>query len=240
MFGFRPTLIPTLFTIPALITLLALGTWQVQRLGWKQDLIDALQTRATAPEQPMPTGPLNEEAHEFLNVTLTGVYDHDNEFHLLNRSRNGEPGVNIVTPLLRSDGSAILVNRGWVPFDLRDKATRPQGLVEGEVTVSGLLRFVKPQSWIQEAVVPPNEPANNAWFTIDAAAMTQIAGTPPLPEYFILSGERAPPGGFPVGRQWLLDVRNNHLEYAITWFGLAGALFVIYVLYHRRRPEAEA
>lgn len=234
---FQPKLIPTLFTIPTLILTLALGVWQVQRLHWKQDLIDTLQERAALAPVPLPEGPLTEEAHEFIPVTVSGRFDHAHEFTLLNRSLNGKPGVNVVTPLIMESGEAILINRGWVPFELQDLELRREGQVPGEVTITGLLRFVKPQSWIQEQVVPPNEPENNAWFTLDTARMAEIAGLSSLPVYYILSGERDVPGGYPVGRQWRVDIRNNHLEYAITWFSMAISLSVIYVIYHWRRPE---
>ncbi len=235
--GFRPKLIPTLFTIPALITLLALGTWQVQRLEWKQGLIDKLQSRAGLTPSAIPAGPLDEENHEFLPIRVTGTYDHDNEFHLVNRALNGKAGINVVTPLRLADGSAILVNRGWVPFEARDRSLRPDGLLQGEQTVTGLLRFVKPRSWIQEAVVPENEPENNAWFNIDPPAMAAKAGVGPMPNHYILSSDQSARGSLPRGRQWSLDIKNDHLQYAITWYSLAVALLAIYVIYHRKRPE---
>lgn len=241
---FQPKLIPTLFTVPTLILTLALGVWQVQRLHWKQDLIDTLQERSALAPIPLPKesqtgGPLTEEEHEFIPVTVTGTFDHEHEFNLLNRSLNGKPGINVVTPLLMENGDAILINRGWVPFELQDVEDRRQGQVPGKVTITGLLRFGKPQSWIQEQVVPPNEPQNNAWFTLDTAQMAEIAGLSSLPDHYILSGERDVPGGYPVGRQWRVDIRNNHFEYAITWFSMAISLSVIYVIYHWRRPEDE-
>jgi len=239
--GFRPKLIPTLFTIPALITLLALGTWQVQRLDWKQGLIDKLQSRASLAPSAIPAGPLDEESHEFLPVQVTGTYDHDNEFHLVNRALNGKAGINVVTPLRLADGSTVLVNRGWVPFEARDRSLRPEGLPEGAQTVTGLLRFVKPRSWIQEAVVPENEPDNNAWFNIDPPAMAAKLGLSTLPVHYVLSSDQSERGNLPRGRQWSLDIKNDHLQYAITWYSLALTLLVIYVLFHRKpREEAEA
>ena len=233
--GFRPKLIPTLFTIPALITLLALGTWQVQRLDWKQDLIDKLQARAALTPSALPASPLDEETHEFLPVQVTGTYDHANEFHLVNRALNGKAGINVVTPLILADGSAVLVNRGWVPFEARDPALRPDGQLPGVQTVTGLLRFVKPRSWIQETFVPENEPENNAWFNIDPPAMAATAGQATLPVHYILSSDRSERGNLPRGKQWSLDIKNDHLEYAITWYSLALALLVIYILFHRKQ-----
>src|SRR3546814_8815176 len=85
--------------------------------------------------------------------------------------------------------------------------------------------------------IPDNEPAKKLWFYIDPPAMAQAAGLESLPPIYVLAGENKVPGGFPIGRQWQLDIRNDHLEYAITWYSLAVALLVIYVAYHRRRPD---
>lgn len=232
--GFRPKLIPTLFSIPAFLTLIFLGTWQVQRLDWKQDLIDKLQDRSAQAPAAIPAGPLNADDHEFLPIRVTGVYDNEQEFHLVNRSLNGEAGINVVTPLRLKDGGTILVNRGWVPFEMRDVALRPEGLLAGEQTVTGLLRFVKPRSTIERWVVPENEPGNNAWFNIDPDAMARQAGLQSLPPYYILSSDQSERGQLPRGRQWSPDVRNDHLQYAITWYSLALGLLVIYIVYHRK------
>ena len=237
--GFRPKLVPTLFSLPAFITLIFLGSWQVQRLEWKQDLIEKLQDRSSQAAGAIPAGPLNEEDHEFLPVKVRGVYDHDHEFHLVNRALNGEAGINVVTPLKLDNGQTILVNRGWVPFEMRDKALRPDGLLQGEQTVAGLLRFVKPRSMIESWVVPSNEPANNAWFNIDPAAMAEQAGLASLPDYYILSSDQSERGDLPRGRQWSPDVRNDNLQYAITWYSLALGLLAIYVIYHRKIAAEE-
>lgn len=237
--GFRPKLIPTLFSVPAFLVMIFLGTWQVQRLEWKQDLIEMLQVRSAQAPSAIPAAPLTADEHEFLPVQVKGVYDHENEFHLVNRALNGEAGINVVTPLKMDDGRTILVNRGWVPFEMRDKALRAEGLLAGEQTVTGLLRFVKPRSTIETWVVPENEPQNNAWFNIDPAAMAKQADVPSLPEYYILSSDQSERGMLPRGRQWTLDVRNDHLQYAITWYSLALGLLVIYVIYHRKTAAEE-
>ncbi len=237
--GFRPKLIPTLFSVPAFFVLLFLGTWQMDRLVWKQDLIDKLQARSSQTPAAIPAGPLTAEDHEFIPVKVIGTYDNSHEFHLVNRSLNGEAGLNVVTPLKLASGETVLVNRGWVPFDARDQSLRKDGLLEGPQTVTGLLRFVKPRSTIQEWVVPDNEPDNNAWFNIDPKAMAKVAGTSSLPEYYILSSDQSERGQLPRGRQWKLDIKNDHLEYAITWYSLAIGLLVIYVIYHRPSKKDE-
>lgn len=237
--AFRPKLFPTLFTIPALIALVGLGVWQLQRLEWKETLIDRLQTRAEAPPESLPPGDLSMEEWEFRTVTLTGHFLHEDEMHLLNRSLNGNPGLHVITPFRRTDvpnTPVVLVNRGWVPFELKDKAAREQGLIGGEVTVQGIVRFQRPITGLQRVFLPENEPANNIWYSIDAAQMEEEIGFQ-LPNYYVVDGNESLPGTYPVGRQWTLDIRNDHLQYALTWFILAAALAVIYVLFHREKSE---
>lgn len=232
---FKPKLIPTLFTIPAMIALLTLGIWQLQRLEWKETLIDRLQTRVEADAIALPLGALDLEEWEFRRVTLTGQFQHDREVHLLNRSLNGNPGLHVLTPLQRADdpdGPLVLVNRGWVPFDRKDQSNRAEGLVDGQVTVNGIVRFQRPITGLQRVFLPLNEPANNIWYSADSDEITTALGTP-VENFYVVDGNDAVPGTYPVGKQWSVEIRNDHLSYAITWFLLAAALAVIYVLYHR-------
>lgn len=236
---FRPTLIPTLFTVPALIALLALGVWQLQRLEWKETLIERLHSRAEAPAAPLPTGALPEEEWEYRNVTLRGVFMHANEVHLLNRSLNGNPGLHVLTPMRRTDEGApevILINRGWVPFKHKAPEDRVQGQLEGEVTVTGIVRYAKPAGAIQGLFLPENDPAKNMWYRLDHDEAATVIGES-LPQHYVMDGRTEIPGLFPVGRQWSLDIRNDHLQYALTWFIFAIALSVIYVVYHLRRER---
>lgn len=227
---FKFTLWPTLITVPALIVLLGLGGWQLQRLQWKETLIERLQSRAEQPAVALPDGALDEAEDEFRAVTVTGSFDHDHEFYLVNRSLNGNAGMHVLTPLVRSDGNgAVLVNRGWVPFDKVDPETRVKGQVDGEVTVTGILRFPKGPG----PFTPDNDVDRNDWFYIDLEKMGNLAGVA-FENYYLMSGDADIPGDYPVGAQWTLDVRNNHLQYALTWFGLAGALLVIYLAYARQ------
>lgn len=233
---FRPKLIPTLITIPALITLVWLGVWQLQRLAWKEDLIEKLQSRAVAEAVQLPTGALDMEAWEYRKVRAEGVFQHEEEFFLLNRSLNGNPGIHVLTPLKRTDvegDQTILVNRGWVPFDKRERETREEGLIEGVVAVEGILRFPREVTGLQRVFLPENEPQNNMWYDPNIDQMESELGAE-LPNFYLVDGRDETPGLYPVARQWRLDIRNDHLQYALTWFFLAIALAVIYVVYHKR------
>jgi surfeit locus 1 family protein len=240
--AFRPKLVPTLITIPALITLIGLGVWQLQRMEWKGDLIDRLQTRSDAAAEALPPGTLELDEWEFRRVALTGTFVHEDELHLLNRSLKGNPGLHVITPFRRSDvpgNPIVLVNRGWVPFDLKERDTRARGLTDGEVRIEGIIRFQRPITGLQRVFLPENEPDRNVWYSVDTDQMADQIGSE-LPNFYILDGNEDVPGLYPVGKQWRLDIRNDHLQYALTWFGLALGLLVIYIVYHRRPEDADA
>lgn len=230
---FRPKFWPTVTTVLMLIALLGLGTWQVQRYSWKADLLEKLTTRSEAAALALPSGLTVSEELEFQRVALTGTYLHEHEFHLFGRSLRGNPGVHVLTPLRRADGNGyILINRGWVPFDKRSAEDRSAGQIEGNVTFEGIVRLVKGPG----AFTPENDPVKNDWFFVEPAAMAKLAGIDALPDYYVLSGEKDVPGGYPVSRQWRLDIPNNHAEYAITWYLMALVLIGIYIVYHRQKP----
>ncbi len=231
MKGFRPHLWPTLFTLPAVLVLLGLGTWQVQRLYWKEALIAERQAGLAAPVTPWigAAGRLG-ELH-WHRLSGEGRFLHDRELVLAARSMNGNPGYHVVTPFEREDGAVLLVDRGWVPLERKEPQTRPGGQMEGMHAISGILRPGHRPSWL----TPENQPEKNFWFWVDLPAMARAAG---LEERAVteayLEADGAPnPGGFPIGGQTRTDLPNDHLQYAITWYALALALSVIYILYHR-------
>ena len=241
---FRPTLWPTVFTIPALLVLVGLGTWQLERLQWKTALIEEIHGRMAAPAAPLPDvlAETDQDLTEvqYRRVTLEGAFRHDAEMYLAARSMNGNVGYHVVTPFELSSGEVALVDRGWVPIERKLPAERAQGQVEGEVTIEGVIRVPRAEkSWLQ----PDNEPQNNMWFWVDLPAMAEHArlgamGSDLAPVY-VEAGPAENPGGFPIGGQTRVNLPNDHLQYAITWYALAIALAVIYVVYHRRPPNTE-
>jgi len=232
---FRPTLWPTLFTVPALILLLGLGTWQVERLQWKEGLIATRTTRSSGPPIALPADSADPASYEFSKTALAGRFLNDKEIYLAARSLNGNTGFHVVTPFLLDDGRAILIDRGWIPLDRKDPTTRAEGELAGRVSVDGLLRSSQKQSWL----VPDNDPKMNVWFYVDVPAMAREAGLARVAPYFIEAGPAKNPGGYPIGGQSHIELPNNHLEYAITWYSFAVSLAVIYFLYHRNLAREE-
>jgi surfeit locus 1 family protein len=233
---FRPTLWPTLFTVPALIVLIGLGAWQVERLRWKNELIETFDTRMAMPAVEAPAKIENMAEWQYRRVTLTGVFQHQKELLMTGRPFEGNAGFHVLTPLLLSDDRIILVNRGWVPEKLRDPTKRPETQVEGLVTVEGIVREDKRRG----TFVPDNEPKNEVWLYVDTHQMAAHRDIVPVADYYVDAIRPPGPYTLPIGASAELSVRNEHLQYAVTWFLTAGTLLVIYVIYHFRRPEDEA
>ena len=235
LFGFRLLLWPTLFTIPAFITLIGLGVWQLDRLDRKLNLIAQVESRmALAPER-LPADITDPDALKFRHITVTGTFQHEHEMHLLAHTERGQVGYQVITPLIQPDGRAVLVNRGWVPDTKRDPAARPEGQVTGEVTVTGLAR----PGWPQGLFVPNNAPQANFWFWGDLDGMAKAAGLTQYAPVFVEADATPNPGGLPVGGQSRITFTNDHLQYAITWFCLAIALVVIFIIYHRTQVQKQ-
>ena len=208
---------------------LSLGVWQVQRLHWKQDLIARVDARLAADPEPVPLpatwDALSEATDEYRKVTLRGIFDHDDETLVQAVTERGG-GFWVMTPLETPDAT-YLVNRGFVPSDRRDPATRGAGQIAGPVTVTGLLRMSQPDG----AFLRANDPANGRWYSRDVAAI--MAGHDgPVAPFFVDADATPNPGGLPVGGLTVVAFRNSHLTYALTWFALAagtlGAAFLVW------------
>lgn len=229
---FRPLLWPTFFALPALIILLGLGTWQVQRLEWKNQLIQDFETRATADPIELPIGTVAPEM-EFRRLALTGEFDHEKEIFLTGRTYEGNAGFHIVTPFQLVDGRIILINRGWVSESYRDKAKRTFSLVEGKTTVAAILRFPAEKGYF----VPENEPENGFWFTLVPAQMVAhlSLGDAAETKVYAAALRTSETISLPIGARTETNLRNSHLGYAITWYGIACALIGVYAAFHHQR-----
>jgi surfeit locus 1 family protein len=234
---FRPTLWPTLFSVPAFIVLVGLCIWQVQRLHWKENLIAARESRVAEAPVALPPAGDDPASVDYRRVRLEGTFLHDKELYLGARSLNGNPGYHVLTPFTLAGGGAVLVDRGWVPIERKVPESRAEGQLEGNRTVDGIVRLAPGKAWMQ----PDNEPGQNMWFFVDLPAMAAASGIDVRTDLYVDAGPAENPGKYPVGGQTRIELPNDHLQYAITWGLLAAALAVIYVLYHlnlerERRP----
>jgi surfeit locus 1 family protein len=231
MTRFRTLLWPTLFTVPVLLALLALGSWQIERLFWKREQIAERQAAVAAAPVAAPPGLEEARGMEFRHVTDEGVFLHDKEIFLGATSEAGRNGYQVLTPLREAGGRNVFVNRGYIPTELKDPATRFAGQVTGPVRVQGLLRLPtgKP-AWF----LPYNRPDLNYWLWVDLPDIAAADKLDHVAPFYIDADATPNPGGWPKGGITRLELRNDHLQYAITWFSLAVALIVIYFLYCRR------
>ena len=232
MFKLRPLFWPTVISLPILAFSLALGVWQMERREWKRDILDRIAQNQAAPAVAfadlIKADPLR---HEYGRVRVAGTFLHDKEFHLAARSLRNKVGMQIVTPLRLDDGRIILFDRGWVPSEQKEGASRAAGQLAGRVELTGVVR----RSQIQRQFAPDNVPDKNVWFHVDVPLMRKLAGGTPDPrlDAFFLEADATPnPGGVPIGGQTRLDIPNDHLQYAITWFAIALALAGVYLAYH--------
>lgn len=234
----RPTVAISISAGLAVMILLALGVWQVERLFWKEALIADREAQARLDPVPIPTDTKADPSMAFRAAYAEGTFLHDQEMYLMARTNQGQVGYQVVTPLEQKDGRIVLVNRGWVPDDKRNPATRAEGQVQGHVRVTGVLRLSQSKHWAQ----PENDPPKNQWFYMDVPEMGRQTGADLASPYFLEADATPNPGGLPIGGQAKVNLPNNHLQYAITWFSLAGALIVIFIVYHRREetPETDA
>jgi surfeit locus 1 family protein len=233
--GFRPQFWPTLFAIPTTLLCLALGAWQIQRLHWKEGLIAERTAAVHAPTIPLPPDNAVPRTLEFRHVSAQGVFLNDKEIFLGATSADGESGYQILTPLREAGGRIVFVNRGFIPSELKDRTKRSAGEPAGQVRIDGLLRL--PPEGRPNWFLPDNRPDLNYWFWVDLPAMAAAYKLGRVAPFYIDADATPNPGGWPRGGVTRLDLPNNHLQYAITWFSLAGAMIVIYVLFHRRNPE---
>jgi len=227
---------PAIFVLVCVALLASLGVWQMERLSWKQDLLAKVEARIHQPAGPVPTeldwGKVDFEHDEYRHVQATGAFRHDLEvqaYALIDAEPNGGggPGYWVITPLVMADGATILVNRGFVPLDKRGPATRPEGQVDGLVTVTGLLRTPEQAG----TFTPANDPAKDTWFNRDPAAIGTAKGLLRVAPFLIDADSTPNAGGWPLGGQTRIAFPNRHLEYAMTWFGLAGTLLVFFLVY---------
>ena len=230
----RPLLWPTVVTVPGVALLAGLGTWQVERLEWKTALIAERESRLARPVAVLRHAPERTDDLDFRRVAVRGEYLHDREFRLLSRTSKGRAGVHVVTPLLLRpplpEARVVLINRGWAPNDLADPERRRAGQVEGLVDVVGIARA---GSGRRGRFAPENDPAAGVWHRVDVERMADFLGSAVAP--FVVEADAAPnPGGYPIGGQTRIRLRNDHLGYAITWYALAAALTIVYLTFAAR------
>ncbi len=216
--------------IPALAILLGLGTWQMQRKAWKEDLIAQITARVHQPPVPLAEIEKQSGGHEYARVRVRGTFRHEGEQFLWEPDPRQGPGYHVFTPLRLGDGRYILVNRGYVTEAKKAPSARAEGQVAGEVEVVGLLREPTHRTWFT-----PDRGGNGVWYWRDLDGMLLAALGPDASKavHYVVDAEAtpAPPGGWPQGGVTRLTLPNRHLEYALTWYGLALTLIGVLAVF---------
>ena len=228
---FKPSFWLTVFTIPVFLILLCLGTWQVYRLNWKTNLIKEFNDKFN--DVPLT---LNEVEKNYLNfkyrrIKVNGTFDHENEIHLIGKTYEGSAGFHIVTPLIMNNEKTVLINRGWVPKKYLNKNSRKFTLLEGKVNLIGIIKFPQEKGMF----VPDNEPENGFWFTINPEEIFTYIKIKGEKNFYIDLLRSDTKLILPIAIDGKIDLPNNHLQYAFTWFSLAFGLIIIYFSWHKSK-----
>jgi surfeit locus 1 family protein len=229
---FRPFFWLTVVTVPALLVLVGLGTWQLARLQWKNDLISSFETRMKAPEIAVPAVETGLDEVEFRRLALTGRFLHEKEIFLTGRTYEGNAGFHVVTPFELADGRIILINRGWVSEEYRNPSKRAFSQHEGVTTVTGMLRRPAQKGYF----VPENEPENGFWFTLVPSQINAHLGlgSAAISGFYADALRTSAVITLPIAAKTELNLRNAHLSYALTWYGIAMALIGVYLAFHHQ------
>lgn len=231
----RRILAPILLAALALPILVGLGLWQVQRLGWKEGLIDDLRARLAEDPVAVPAVP-TKSAHEFLRVQATGRFEGGTGAHgftdapLLTSLRPHGPGYRVIQPFTLEGGRRIFVDRGYVPVSAKNAggvAAAPTPAPDGTIGITGALRFP------EERADPPFGARDNVWVARDLERMATLFEAEPI---LLVAETSTAPGGaiWPMPQPLTVNLRNNHLEYALTWFALAAVWAAMSALWLRK------
>jgi surfeit locus 1 family protein len=225
----RRLLWPSLMTLAMLAVLLGLGTWQVRRLHWKEAILARIARAEAAPPIPLQAVP-----EPFTKVAVTGHLRADLSAQYAVEVRDTQDGPQmgtfLIQPLERPDAPPLLVERGWVP----QKRSTPIAQPQGQTTVAGYIHGPESPGLFSAK----DDPAARIFYTLDPAAIGAALGLKRVAPFILIALGPAPPELWPDPAKHLPQPPNNHLSYAITWYGLAVALVVIFLVWARRTLRA--
>lgn len=225
----RRLLGPALMTVAMTLILLGLGTWQVRRLAWKTEILAQIAAAEAAPPVPLPDHPT-----PFIKVAVTGHWLTGKTalFGADVRDTKAGPqlGAYLIEPLQRDGAPPVLVDRGWVP-------TTPQAPVAspaGAVTATGYVHPADTPGWF----AAPDDVPGRHFYTLDPPVIGAALGLDHVAPFILVALGTPPPEGLPIPAEHLPRPPNNHLQYALTWYGLAAALLVIFTVWARKAVRA--
>jgi len=226
----------TVFAIVGVAILIGFGLWQLDRKAWKENLIATLTTRlARTPENLPPRASwsrLLPEGNEYTRVAFPAEFLDGQEALVYTpgsplRPDVKGPGYWVLAPAQLAGGSIVLVNRGFVPLERKNAATRAGGTARGIVEIVGVMRWPETRGLF----TPADDPKTNVWYLRDPKAIAAAKKWATAAPFYIDQESPVPAGGVPLPGKLAIALPDNHLQYAITWFGLALALAGVYVVW---------
>jgi surfeit locus 1 family protein len=224
---FKPLPVLTALTLVALAVLIGLGVWQLERRAEKHALIAQIAARAAAAPAPIELLVATGRYAAYRRATAEGAFVHPAEAYVYAPlSDPTRPGFKVLTPFRLASGGTVLVDRGWVPEALRAPYLRQSGQIDKEIEIAGTLR---PSASVN-TFTPPPDLDKKIFYARDSAAIAKLLGTT-LATPLILEASTGTPGG-PEPVASTVDLPDNHLQYALTWFALALVLLIVYLRLH--------
>ena len=240
MSGRRSRLVPAIFALAGIAVLIALGSWQISRKHWKEALIESLTQRLSAPPGALPAvaqwNSLSQTENEFRRVAFRAEFIHAQEAYVYTagsalRPDVSGPGFWVFTPARLADGSLVVVNRGFVPQDRQKPQSRAEGQVPGAIEIAGAMRWPEERGWF----APQDDASRNIWYVRDHTMIATAKQWGAVARFFVDQETPAPPGGLPKPGPLAVNLRNEHLQYAMTWFALAAVLGIVFIVWARGR-----
>lgn len=232
MIHFRPLPMLTVWTLIGIALLCGLGKWQLDRLQWKLGLIAAADTRSHAPPVPLDSL-LGKPARdvEYTHADAEGAFIADKRAYLFSQLEDGRIGFQLLEPLRLADGRVLIVDRGFVPQADKDMPTETPPPPAGETRIAGLVRADQKPGLF----AAPPDLANKVFYVRDIPEIASALGLSGVLPVMLAEDLTGPHGSYPEGGHTRLTFRNDHLQYAFTWFSLALVLLVMYFVYHAKR-----
>ena len=208
----------SVFVIFFILVFISLGSWQLVRLNWKNNLI--LEIENSLKNQPIELK--KSKLENYLKIKTSGKVDFDKQIYLYNLNDGGTPGFEVLSPIL-IDSENYLLNRGWIPFEKKfsdDINKLDETKIIGTLKLQGRKNIFKPDNDIDE----------NYWFSLNRDDIFKFTGKKFSKYIIYLNGDYQ----FPKPKKITANISNNHKKYAITWFSLALSILLLY-LYFRKK-----
>ena len=213
-----------IYSSMALLILVSLGTWQLERLRWKTDILSSMKESLSLPPLKI-TGQVidNIDQYSLRRIQLTGNYLYKDNITIYSKVFNKKVGKHLIVPLETQYG-IILVNRGFIPSDFNIE----NNIKSGEISINGIVKFQQKINYF----TPNNNVIKNEWYYININEVSNFLSLPLLNFYIV--EENNIEEKYPVGSQYNINIANDHLQYAITWFSLALALCIFINIFWRK------